>query len=147
MLRIVLPFEIRPGAPQASSMAKTRTIERKSRSFGFAKSVAVPFLTTCLLIAFAARAQTPTATGDPVKGRALALEECIFCHEIKSHRVLPPMLPNAPPFTEIANAKGTTAISLRVFLNSSHKTMPNFILSPYQQRDVISYILSLRSMR
>jgi len=104
---------------------------------------------TAMLIAVAAHGQTPTSNvvGDPAKGRALALEECSHCHLVESRRASPPLLPNAPPFIAIANAKETTAASLSTFLNGPHPTMPNFILSQTQQRDVISYILQLRSMR
>ncbi len=35
--------------------------------------------------------------------------------------------------------------ALRVWLQSSHPTMPNFILSSKERNDVASYILSLRA--
>ena len=57
------------------------------------------------------------------------------------------MLPNAPPFTAIAEAKGTTASSLAAFFDTPHRRMPNFILSRAERRDVVSYILSLRNRR
>ena len=118
---------------------------KRPLAFALARSATVLLLAACALVASAANAQTPQ--GDPVKGRAFALGNCTSCHEVESRRASPPMLPNAPPLAAVANAEGTTAMSLRAFLNSSHKTMPNFILSPSQQRDVISYILSLRTKR
>ena len=38
----------------------------------------------------------------------------------------------------------TTELSLKVFLRSSHKSMPNFILQPEEADDIVAYILSLR---
>ena len=38
----------------------------------------------------------------------------------------------------------TTALSLKVFLQSSHKDMPNLILKPAEADDIIAYILSLK---
>jgi cytochrome c len=37
-----------------------------------------------------------------------------------------------------------TATALRVFLTTSHPSMPNLILTPQDMTDVIAYILSLR---
>ena len=115
--------------------------------FDLARPTHALMVVACLLVACAANGQTPDLQGDPAKGRAFALGNCTACHEVESRRAARPILPDAPPFIAIANANGTTAISLRVFLNSSHKSMPNFILSPEQQDNVISYILSLRRPR
>lgn len=38
----------------------------------------------------------------------------------------------------------TTELSLKVFLRSSHKNMPNFILSPEEIDSVTAYILGLK---
>jgi hypothetical protein len=37
--------------------------------------------------------------------------------------------------------------TLRVWLQSSHPTMPNFILTTDERNNVIAYILSLKSRR
>ena len=50
----------------------------------------------------------------------------------------------AADFAEIANVPSTTELSLKVFLGSSHKSMPNFILQPEETDDIVAYILSLR---
>ena len=50
----------------------------------------------------------------------------------------------AADFAEIANVPSTTELSLKVFLRSSHKSMPNFILQPAEADDIVAYILSLR---
>ena len=42
------------------------------------------------------------------------------------------------------NRRGTTELSLKTFLRSDHKTMPNFIIEPYDADVLVAYILSLR---
>ena len=50
----------------------------------------------------------------------------------------------AADFAEVANLPSTTALSLKVFLQTSHKEMPNFSLKPAEADDIIAYILSLK---
>jgi cytochrome c len=50
----------------------------------------------------------------------------------------------AADFAEIAKLPSTTALSLKVFLQTSHRNMPNFILQPDEAGDVVAYILSLK---
>ena len=47
-------------------------------------------------------------------------------------------------FREVANLPSTTALSLRVFLQSNHKEMPNFSLKSAEADDIIAYILSFK---
>ena len=49
-----------------------------------------------------------------------------------------------PDFKEIANRTSTTGLSLKVFLQTSHPSMPNLILKPDESDDLINYILSLK---
>ena len=82
--------------------------------------------------------------GDSNAGRAFAVENCRQCHAVgKGGRMSSP-LKAAPAFRAIANMSTTTPLGLRVFLNTSHPTMPNLILSKKEVDDVISYIMSLR---
>jgi mono/diheme cytochrome c family protein len=78
--------------------------------------------------------------GNAEAGRALAVAWCAECHrvEAKSYGVFEADL------IAVANLPSTTALSLRVFLQTSHKEMPNFALTPTQTDDIIAYILSLR---
>jgi len=89
-------------------------------------------------LAWAAGAQ------DVEAGRVFAREVCSPCHGVAADEVSPRTLPIAPDFKAIANTSTTTAISLRVFLTTSHPKMPNLILTQQQSADVIAYILSLR---
>jgi mono/diheme cytochrome c family protein len=75
-------------------------------------------------------------------GRQVAVTICANCHEISPTNY--PTTVIAPKFDDIANMPSTTALSLKVFLRSSHNRMPNFILSSDDTDDVIAYILSLK---
>jgi mono/diheme cytochrome c family protein len=130
--------------PAFSALTKANDRADARPAFGLVGLTRILLGPALLLIGAAANGQSPDAEGDRAKGRALALEECTACHDVESHRRSPPLLSNAPPFVAVANTEGTTAVSLNAFLENSHKTMPNFVLSPSQQRDVISYILGLR---
>jgi len=94
-----------------------------------------------LLGMFAASAQE---TGDPRLGFEVATEACASCHAIlrvedRSRN------PNAPPFAQVANVPGMTAMALQVALQSPHKTMPNLMLEPDELRNLIAYFLTLKS--
>jgi mono/diheme cytochrome c family protein len=75
-------------------------------------------------------------------GRQVAMEICSHCHQVAEGQR--PPLQNTPSFIDIANMPSTTALSLKVFLRSSHKRMPNFIMSSSDTNDVVDYILSLK---
>lgn len=85
-----------------------------------------------------------TLPGDPVAGRIFAERECGDCHDISREGGDYPLNP-APSFLDVATQRSTTALSLRVFLRSTHREMPDLILTQREQDDVIAYILSLRT--
>lgn len=78
--------------------------------------------------------------GNAETGHRYATDWCVGCHSVDAKTV--GMF--AADFTEVANLPSTTALSLKVFLQTSHKNMPNFILKPSEADDIIAYILSLR---
>jgi cytochrome c len=80
--------------------------------------------------------------GDPVAGRRLAEAWCSECHAITVYTAGTPR--RGPDFAEIARRSKTTALSLNVFLRSSHDTMPNLILKQDEADDIVSYVLSLK---
>lgn len=89
--------------------------------------------------------------GDVEAGRELAREVCAACHPVgpdAGEAVEPLSLPfeeGLPlAFEDIANAKGVTEAVLDVWLTSTHPTMPDFVLTPEEIRDVVAYILSLK---
>lgn len=77
--------------------------------------------------------------GDPKAGRSLAVNHCSECHAVKEDEVLSPNA-GAPSFTSVANTSGMTGRALSAWLDTSHPTMPNFILTKQDRDDVIAYI-------
>ena len=101
-----------------------------------------------MLLAFALPALAFAASdgsipGDPVAGARLAERDCSRCHDVSRDGADNP-LDRGPAFADVANQRSTTALSLRVFFRSTHREMPDIILSTREQDDVIAYILSLR---
>ena len=80
----------------------------------------------------------PAETTSISSGRQTATTLCGPCHEVSGKTKV------APSFEDIANLPSTTAISLKAFLRSNHRNMPNFIISSADTDDVIAYILSLK---
>jgi cytochrome c len=76
------------------------------------------------------------------EGRRLAEAWCKNCHAIDA--TAGGASGTAPDFAAVANQPSTTALALRVFLQSNHRSMPNLILTPGQSDDLVSYILSLK---
>ena len=81
--------------------------------------------------------------GNTSSGRNLALRICSDCHVVAEGQAHP-ATDGAPPFATVARDPAVTALSLQVFLRSTHENMPNLILSPREIDDLVSYILSLR---
>ena len=90
---------------------------------------------------FAALAQEP---GDVEKGHALARMVCAECHSVEAREALSPNS-NAPSFVSVANTSGMTAMALRIWMRSSHPTMPNIMLRNEDRDDAVAYILSLNT--
>lgn len=81
--------------------------------------------------------------GNTESGRVLAKAWCAECHRVEegTFGVF------AADFAEVAKLSSTTALSLRVFLQTNHREMPNFTLKPAESDDIIAYILSLKRKR
>jgi hypothetical protein len=75
-------------------------------------------------------------------GRQIAMELCSSCHRVTERQPLPRH--NVASFFAIANLPSTTALSLKVFLRSNHKGMPNLIVSESDSDELIDYFLSLK---
>jgi mono/diheme cytochrome c family protein len=80
--------------------------------------------------------------GERAAGRRLATELCGECHQVRPP--FPLFYRYPPTFEEIAKLPSTTRLSLKVFLQSNHTIMPNFIVSKSDADDIIAYILSLK---
>ena len=89
----------------------------------------------------------PVAQGreldDRQKGRILARQICGECHAVRAREPGSPSA-QAPSFAAIAATRGMTARALNAFLNTSHRTMPNIMLTADQTQEIVAYILSFR---
>jgi mono/diheme cytochrome c family protein len=106
-----------------------------------------PIRQATLAAALAATALSAHAQdGDIAAGHSFAREACSACHVVDAQQHRPPWrIFIGPAFGNIANTRGMTATTLRMFLTTSHPKMPNPIVTPEQMADVIAYILSLHS--
>ena len=76
------------------------------------------------------------------QGHRLAQAWCQSCHAIEPG--MRGLFGQAPSFQSIADRSGTTALSLKVFWQTSHQTLPNLVISPDEAEALSGYILSLR---
>jgi cytochrome c len=78
-----------------------------------------------------------------LKGATIAQQICAECHAVQ---VGQPRSPNgqAPTFETVAKTPGMTAIALTAILRTSHRSMPNIILTDDDLRNVIAYIMTLK---
>lgn len=87
---------------------------------------------------------------DPARGLDLAETWCMLCHDVAPDRP-GDLEAGATPFAALAARPGTTADSLRAFMNEVHPVMtvgepfpmPTVVLYPAEKEDLIAYILSL----
>ena len=100
-----------------------------------AKTVAASLLAGALWMS-AAQAQE---VGDAATGRRVAQALCRDCHVERGPGG------RGPAFADVARMPATTATMLTVYLRTSHPPMPDILLTPAEQEDVIAYILSLRN--
>lgn len=96
-----------------------------------------------LMVALLAAPAFGQDVGNTQRGLELAQSTCAVCHgtrkgEKSTNR-------RAPPFSAIAKVRGMSGIALNVALLSSHRSMPNIVLSARERADVIAYILTLKT--
>ena len=97
-----------------------------------------------LLLVVASELAFSQEIGDTELGRQYAEEVCSACHAVHALQIDSPV-EQATPFQVVADASGITANALTAWLQTSHPTMPNIILSDEEMRNVIEYILSLKT--
>ncbi len=78
---------------------------------------------------------------DPQAGFDYAKGVCSKCHGISAEKS---PLAKATRFREVADRPGINGTALRVWLETSHPTMPNIVVEPQDMRNVVAYILSLK---
>ncbi len=79
--------------------------------------------------------------GDPQAGFEYAKRVCADCHGISAE---PSPMPRATRFREVSDRAGVTGTALRVWMETSHPTMPNIIVPKQDMLNVIAYILDLK---
>jgi mono/diheme cytochrome c family protein len=94
------------------------------------------------IIFWAALCCSPGMASAATRGETLAQQWCAECHATKAGQQSPN--PKAPAFTAIANEPSATDYSLRVFLKTTHATMPNFKINSDDIDDLVAYIRSLK---
>ena len=88
--------------------------------------------------------QAAKAADGAAEGHRLAEAWCKACHAIEPQGAAG-VSDQAPAFAAIANRGGTTELSLKVFLKTSHQNMPNLVIAPDQADALAEYILSLKT--
>lgn len=83
-----------------------------------------------------------TCLASSTRGAVLAAQWCAECHAVKAGQTSPN--PKAPAFPAIAQEPSATDYGLRVFLKTTHATMPNFKINPDDIDDLVDYIRSLK---
>ena len=104
-----------------------------------------PLHKSALALAFAAAtsfAATGADAASATRGKTLVQQDCVTCHAVEPGGQSPN--PKAPTFVAIANEPSATPYSLHVFLQTTHATMPNFVIESDDIDDIVSYILSLK---
>ena len=84
----------------------------------------------------------PALAQDATSGAQIVQSECAGCHAVGGEAKSPEA--KAPRFADVAGLPSTTELSLKVFLRSSHKNMPNIMLEPDEIDSIAAYILGLK---
>jgi cytochrome c len=98
-------------------------------------------VTAAAMAASMSIASAQDVRGNAASGRDLAGHWCGNCHRIDGG---PPARTGVSTFEQVARLPSTTALSLRVFLRTSHADMPNIQMSDADADDLIAYILTLK---
>jgi len=116
---------------------------KMSRPYWLHILFAIVFALAALLLVRLHNASGTTQPSDSASaGHRLAAAWCKDCHAIEAATA--GTTKGAPDFVAIANRSSTTALSLKVFLQTSHRSMPNLIIAPNEADDIVNYILSLK---
>jgi mono/diheme cytochrome c family protein len=106
------------------------------------KSLVAAILTGAVVVASA----TPIASqeiGDAKRGEAMAKSVCAECHAVEKGEG-GSRNGKAPRFQSLAAARGMTPMALTVALRTSHREMPNLVLSNREVDDLIAYFAVLK---
>jgi mono/diheme cytochrome c family protein len=82
--------------------------------------------------------------GDAEIGHVFATKNCAQCHAVEPGDESSPNFA-APSFTSVAKTSGMTGRALAAWFDTSHPSMPNFVLHTDDRDNVIAYIMSLKN--
>lgn len=82
----------------------------------------------------------PRDMNSVARGQSLVQAWCLMCHGVGRSGGSGIDL----DFAAIARMPSTTEMSLRVFLQSSHRNMPNIIVKGKDLDDIVAFIMSLK---
>jgi mono/diheme cytochrome c family protein len=100
-------------------------------------------IATALVVSIGFVTSASAQSADPSLGRHLAKTVCSVCHQTDAASPTPGPNPAAPSFVDISRMPSMSELAIKVFLRSSHPSMPNIILSPEEIDSVTAYIRSL----
>ena len=95
-------------------------------------SILVALAAESIAIAPAMAAEDPERVAT---GRSLARQACLTCHAEDATTI------KAPGFAAIGAMPSTTELSVKVFLRTSHRNMPDIMLDERQIDAIAAYIL------
>ncbi len=104
----------------------------------------LPLIALAALVVATAATQPPALSKRAKRGLAFAQNHCAACHGITANATSPN--PEAPPWDDIANQPGLTAITLRTFLRDSHNypEAMNFTVDRARVRELADYMVTLQ---
>jgi mono/diheme cytochrome c family protein len=92
-------------------------------------------------------------SGNPTRGRALAIEDCSACHQVTAQQSVPPTVRDpdadeniaAPTFATIGRKYAGDSRALRAFIVEPHYPMREQEFLPRDLDDIVAYIQSLHA--
>ena len=100
-------------------------------------------LTAAIFLPLVPAKSTAQEIASQGRGLQVAKQLCAECHAVENDDANSP-LAEAPTFPTIAAVPGMTALALTAAFNTSHQSMPNILLPPEEQANLVAYILSLK---
>lgn len=110
---------------------------------GLPKLARTPLIVCFLVFGLASDVTTAQPFGNAERGATMSRNMCSECHGVDSGQRS--RNPAAPTFEAIASSTGMTGLALEAALQSTHRLMPNVMLSREDRSDVIAYIQSLKA--
>ena len=108
-----------------------------------------------LAVALTAAAQAKTHSGNPARGRALAIEACSACHKVTARQRQPAPVADpdtresviAPTFYAVAVKFGHDTAAMRAFVLAPTHPMREQQFVPRDLNDIIAYIHGLSASK